>query len=199
MADGPDHEKDIGLPGREARQTCAKPVNVIVPGSGRHILHSATSRNKRILKDRIFSRPPDRPLQLGGEKTRSLTLCIGHLCDSLPPVCPRLGRVQYRRSPLRIPFSYSWCLFAPSSLRAKQYHQDTKTRRNTKRLLVIGLRSEPAGVPSGRTEAYRSSSEPSSPEQLWSGMKARSVRVLNPFVSPLHRSGSLHSSKTRPS
>src|SRR5262245_14501831 len=151
-------------------------------GCCRHVLHPAARRHERVLKDRILAGPTDRPFQLRCEESRSFTLSTGHLpCLVLP--CRRRHcsattiRAQYRRSSLGIPS----CLRDFVVGAAKKYRQAAKTQQNAKELWVTGSTSESPGDLSSRIGACRSSSGWSCPVPRWSGMKALSVRALNPF------------------
>src|SRR2546425_1560097 len=68
VADRPDVEQDVGLPGREARQPGAESVDVVVRARRRHVLHPAARRHERVLEDRVLPRPPDGLVELAGEE-----------------------------------------------------------------------------------------------------------------------------------
>src|SRR5262245_26431947 len=68
VADGADDEEHIGLPGREAGQPRAEPIDVVVGARRRHVLHPAARRHERVLEDRVLPRPADGLVELRGEK-----------------------------------------------------------------------------------------------------------------------------------
>src|SRR6266850_1596215 len=67
-ADRADDEEHVGLPGREARQPGAEPIDVVVRARRRHVLHPAARRHERILEDRVFPRPADGLVELRREE-----------------------------------------------------------------------------------------------------------------------------------
>src|SRR5256712_2001374 len=69
VADRADHEEDVRLPRREARQPGTEPVDVVVRARRRHVLHPAARRHERILEDRVLPRPPDGLVELRREET----------------------------------------------------------------------------------------------------------------------------------
>ena len=70
MADRAHDKKHVRLPGRKTRKPRPKTVHIIMRTGRGHVLHPATGRDKRILKDRKFTRPSDRIIDRGRHKIK---------------------------------------------------------------------------------------------------------------------------------